>query len=700
MRQFLIDDKGCVFIGMWGVPSLAYTNNCSRALVCAVGIERSCGSLGHHVSIGITTGGVFCGNIGSDLRRDFVGIGATVNLAARFMSKAEGCVLIDELTYNRLPDDKKVLLSRSYGMDLKGVTGKIYPYFYVGDGAILHINPQEEDQQSIGLVMRKQVADAFKIVLDTVINYKNLAGNGGMNAATGNRILRTPSKSLADAQRVHARRNSEYQKLAVRLDDRNRSREDRTPSILYRLGVGEVGGEQRNLIFRNAGNENDRSSVRRKHSILGRVFVGDQEVNNSEDSVFLVNCVVIEGAPGMGRATAARHFKDLAKKAGLRVIALSSRIGDEAVSFGLVKGLLTHLIGEERFRDEQQQRNSLLEALMAISPNLDMNLYSQELYDLSLLMGLDWKPASKKEENHVRRSTSTAVINKNASRVVVEITKYFTLKEPTALVIENAHHLDALSWNSIRMLLQHNLQVAVLLTLQAGFNDKLSLNASLSEKLKYNNKSDEISPMYELYAEITANPRCELVKLLSLNEDEVGDILIARAKNNVIITKELVNLVLEASSGNPYWCESIAQYLNERGDKEFKEAMQSTQSGGVSNALSTLVVSKLSILKQEEQLIIKFASAIGEEFSEIVLDAVIPERFRLNLKNHINSLISFGFLKQRSDSSDKDILCFQNSRIKNIIYEMLPPREAAKTHLDIARFIESSEANLKPYYPL
>lgn len=703
MRQFLIDDKGCVFIGMWGVPSLAYTNNCSRALVCAVGIERSCGSLGHHVSIGITTGGVFCGNIGSDLRRDFVGIGATVNLAARFMSKAEGCILIDELTYGRLPDDKKALLSRSYGMDLKGVTGKIYPYFYVGDGDILQTNPQEEDQQSIGLVMRKQVADAFKIVLDTVINYKNLAGNAVSNAATGNRILRTPSKSLADAQKAHARRNSELQRLGARQDDRNKSREDRIPSALYnRLGAGELGGETRNSLFRNVGGENDRTSVRRKNSILGRVFTVDQqEVNNGEDTVFLVNCVVIEGAPGMGRATAARHFKDLAKKAGLRVVAVSSRIGDEAVSFGLIKSLVTHLIGEERFHDEPQQRNALLEALITISPNLDMSLYSQELFDLSLLLGLDWKPASKKEDTHqIRRATSTAVTNKNASRVVVEIVKYLILKEPTALVIENAHHLDTLSWNSLRMLLQCNLQVAVLLTLQSGYNDKLLNNASLSEKLKFNSKPDEMSPTSELYTELTSNPRCELVRLLSLNQDEVGDILIARVKNNVTITKELVNLVLEASSGNPYWCESIAQYINERGDKEFKEAMQSNQSGGVSNALSTLVVSKLSILKQEEQLIIKFASAIGEEFSEIVLDAVIPERFRLNLKTHINSLISFGFLKQRSDSSDKDILCFQNSRIKNIIYEMLPPREAAKTHLDIARFIECSEANLKPYYPL
>ena len=36
LRQFLVDDKGCVAIAMWGVPCFTYTNDCSRGLFCAV----------------------------------------------------------------------------------------------------------------------------------------------------------------------------------------------------------------------------------------------------------------------------------------------------------------------------------------------------------------------------------------------------------------------------------------------------------------------------------------------------------------------------------------------------------------------------------------------------------------------------------------------------------------------------------------
>jgi hypothetical protein len=54
LRQFLVDDKGCVFIAMWGTPSFTYENNCSRALYCAVAINKSIGEIGHACSVGVT----------------------------------------------------------------------------------------------------------------------------------------------------------------------------------------------------------------------------------------------------------------------------------------------------------------------------------------------------------------------------------------------------------------------------------------------------------------------------------------------------------------------------------------------------------------------------------------------------------------------------------------------------------------------
>jgi class 3 adenylate cyclase len=54
------------------------------------------------ISIGITTGSVYCGTVGSPLRQEYVAIGRTVNLAARLMGKAKGRVLVDAVTHSKL----------------------------------------------------------------------------------------------------------------------------------------------------------------------------------------------------------------------------------------------------------------------------------------------------------------------------------------------------------------------------------------------------------------------------------------------------------------------------------------------------------------------------------------------------------------------------------------------------------------------
>jgi hypothetical protein len=39
LRQFLIDDKGCVFIALWGVPTATHPDNGRRALWAAAQIS-------------------------------------------------------------------------------------------------------------------------------------------------------------------------------------------------------------------------------------------------------------------------------------------------------------------------------------------------------------------------------------------------------------------------------------------------------------------------------------------------------------------------------------------------------------------------------------------------------------------------------------------------------------------------------------
>jgi class 3 adenylate cyclase len=130
LRQFLVDDKGCVLIVLWGVPSASYANNGARSIYCAATIQNASQRFRHVCSVGITTGSAFCGTIGSALRQDYAAIGNSVNMAARLMSKANGQILIDQETCRTLSETQRQQLQPLEPMQLKGATEPVVAYSF------------------------------------------------------------------------------------------------------------------------------------------------------------------------------------------------------------------------------------------------------------------------------------------------------------------------------------------------------------------------------------------------------------------------------------------------------------------------------------------------------------------------------------------------------------------------------------------
>jgi class 3 adenylate cyclase/tetratricopeptide (TPR) repeat protein len=101
LRQVATGDKGSLLLACFGAP-VSHEDDEERAVHCCLELLQLPGG---PFRAGVTTGFVYCGEVGSNSRREYSVIGDSVNLAARLMQAAEpGQLLIDRPTHERVRD--------------------------------------------------------------------------------------------------------------------------------------------------------------------------------------------------------------------------------------------------------------------------------------------------------------------------------------------------------------------------------------------------------------------------------------------------------------------------------------------------------------------------------------------------------------------------------------------------------------------
>jgi class 3 adenylate cyclase/tetratricopeptide (TPR) repeat protein len=88
VNKISLDDKGVTLVAALGLPPLAHEDDAARGALAALAMREALRELGLRCAIGVASGRAFCGEIGSDQRREYTMIGDVVNLAARLMQAA------------------------------------------------------------------------------------------------------------------------------------------------------------------------------------------------------------------------------------------------------------------------------------------------------------------------------------------------------------------------------------------------------------------------------------------------------------------------------------------------------------------------------------------------------------------------------------------------------------------------------------
>ena len=109
---------------MFGIPPVHHVDDPIRAIFCALRVKDELEKRNSSPKIGVTTGNVWVGTVGCEIRKEYTAMGDTVNLAARLMAKADwGDIICDVDTKQK---SEKVMEYRALApVKLKGKSGRI-----------------------------------------------------------------------------------------------------------------------------------------------------------------------------------------------------------------------------------------------------------------------------------------------------------------------------------------------------------------------------------------------------------------------------------------------------------------------------------------------------------------------------------------------------------------------------------------------
>jgi len=131
LNKLLMDDKGSTLMIIFGLHPMAHQDDPVRAVFTGLSLVKELKKINCSCSLGITTGVVFAGVVGtSGSRREFSVLGDTVNLSARFMQAAckekDKKILVDENT--KRDAENKISFKFFEFQKVKGKSGDI-PFY-------------------------------------------------------------------------------------------------------------------------------------------------------------------------------------------------------------------------------------------------------------------------------------------------------------------------------------------------------------------------------------------------------------------------------------------------------------------------------------------------------------------------------------------------------------------------------------------
>ena len=647
MRQFLVDDKGCVLIAIWGVPKASHINNCARALKACVLVSNLCQTTGQACSIGLTTGDAYCGTVGSHVRQDYVAMGDPVNMAARLMCKAKGRILVDTETHAMLPRELAKSLNLAEAMMLKGKTEPIRPYYYAEDYLAPLPNYDTEKKSDI--------------VLDPVINIEmsreiDMLGDYQDKVEKKEIILKEGTMPQVRILHIEGPPGSGKTECANRFVEHSKLRELRS------IRVKCLKNEQsisyciyRKIVVALMGPVNFTTEARQTEAVMTMLHYAFPQLDLEDAVKKYFSLLKIALDIKWSFSTDTSFFPVFAK---IRAFSLFGSKALSQILSALFQVCCTTLVIEDaHFCDD-----------------LSWKEITQSLTDLKSPLVVLFTFRQDAEANmNIRKDKVTSDTQRSSNETTGDKKELYNEKTSTMYSVGSQHTKKKTLFGGAKIV------AAVEAMPRYGFRNMKGAKRKLFFKNKYNCKSLVI-PLLKL----------EEVHFIVSNalEEEAPEFL--------------SELVWEVSGGNAYWVKSISRFIKQTGIDHFTATIQ--QDGGkasnMKKRLERHIVCHLEMFSSKVQTIAKYAALIGDEFNVYLLKAILPDSViqdESDLSTSLHTLSEEGIIYLIASSPP--IYAFHNEIIRTTLYDFVLPSEASVIHQKIAQTVERMyKDNLAPYY--
>ena len=606
VRQLVVDDKGCVMIGAFGLPPLAQEDDATRALTAALDILAASRALlppalSSAVSIGVTTGRAWCGAVGSEARSEYAVVGDVVNLSARIMGNAatQSRALCDEESM-RASDGHIKFSPTVHHVRIKGRSG-LFPLF----------EPLGRARPSMS-----RTGSALP------------SPSGSPPAFRFSQL----SRATSAAPRAHSSSSSRSTPLGLRSSSVSRgSLSASPPTSPVSASVLRSGGDITPLSSFRALGRAEAIRLSSREEALDRMCalllpadelltLREEEGEEHDDDEAVEQptppVLLLEGEPGQGKSHLTCQLMEECRAAGMLVLLGQADSMESSTPLFALAAILQDIV-----RIEAERCNEVVEESPSVKANqsalLSLLPASEHPY-ASLLLPLlpECGSLAGVPSVAVEASMRAAVVRRLLRSLIAA---HCERHAHSLLIIEDGHWLDLQSWTLLREVTELLPSVRLLLTCRPLAAPDATSPGSAPPP----------SPWTQCTA-ITEHPRCQHLVLAGMEMCAATKVA-CWALGCTALSPSLAEIVLQRSDGIPLFILHLCSFMRDSrlvaiNDATGVASLDERTLAGTSLPMSLegLLISILDKLHPDCQLTLKVASVVGRRFSCSLVAACHP----------------------------------------------------------------------------